>query len=398
MNAPLSGLRVLDLTQVVMGPVATQILAEMGADVIKIEPPAGDTSRHIPPMRNAGMGYIFLHANRGKRSVVLDLKRQEGLGALLKLVESADVLICNVRPDAMARLGLTYERLAMAKPDIIYVNLVGFGAEGPYSGDPAYEDLIQSLTAVPSLLVRGGAEAPMFVPLAFNDRSCGAYCVNFVLAALLTRAKTGLGDHIVLPMFETMARAVLADHMAGRTFDPPEGPMGYQRILTDLRRPYPTSDGYVSMVLYTDNHWRAFLKVVGKESWMETDPRLKNITRRAAHTAEIYKPIVEIMRGRSSVDWISVLREADIPIAPVHTLESLIEDEHLVARRLVSYSDHPTEGRIALLSNLVKTNGNTSLELRPAPNLGEHTEEVLRESGLDLCQIAALIPSVDNVG
>jgi crotonobetainyl-CoA:carnitine CoA-transferase CaiB-like acyl-CoA transferase len=391
MTKLLEGYRVLDLSQVVMGPVATQVLAEFGAEVIKIEPPSGDTSRHIGPMKNPGMGYIFLHANRGKRSVVLDLKKPDGLEALFKLAETADVLVSNTRADAMDRLGISYARLKQANPRIIYVNLLGFGSEGPRAGDPAYEDLIQSLTAVPSLLMQGGAGEPMFVPLAFNDRACGLICANAVLASLLARHRTGDGQHIILPMFETMAASVLADHMGGATFDPPIGPMGYQRILTDLRRPYRTLDGYVSMVLYTDKHWRAFARISGEEAWLAEDTRLHSLTARSDHASEIYVRVVEIMRGRASEEWLGLLHEADIPAAIVHTLESLLQDEQLAAMNVVRTSIHPSEGPVRTLEPAIRFGGHEAEPLCGAPRLGEHTQEVLREAGVDEDRIARIV-------
>jgi crotonobetainyl-CoA:carnitine CoA-transferase CaiB-like acyl-CoA transferase len=390
-TSPLQGYRVLDLTQVVMGPVATQILAEYGADVIKVEPPTGDTSRHIPPMRNAGMGYIYLLANRGKRSVVLDLKQPAGIDALLALVATADVIVCNVRAEAMARLGLTYERFRAANPAIVYVNLIGFGEGGPYAGDPAYEDLIQSLTAVPSLLMRAGADEPMFVPLAFNDRACGQTCATAVLAALLGRTKTGKGTHVTIPMFETMAAAVLADHLGGRTFDPPIGPMGYQRILTDLRRPYRTQDGYVSMVLYTDKHWRAFCAIAGDEHWFASDPRLASITQRTHHARDIYPRVVEIMLTRPSADWVTLLKDADVPVAVVHTLETLIEDPQLAASGMMAMTRHATEGELLSITSPTRWSGEKPLPLGDPPQLGEHTAEILREAGLDDGAIATVL-------
>jgi crotonobetainyl-CoA:carnitine CoA-transferase CaiB-like acyl-CoA transferase len=253
-GGPLEGCRVLDMTQVVMGPFATQVLADFGADVIKIEPPTGDTSRQIPPAKNKGMGPVYLHANRNKRSLVLDLKQAPAIEALMRLIATADVLICNVRPKAMDRLGITYERLATANPRLIYLSLVGFGLDGPYASRPVYEDILQSLTAVPSMLTRTGAHAPMFVPVTYNDRACGLSAANIILAALLARGRTGRGQHVVMPMFETMAQFALGDHMGGRTYDPPVGPMGYIRVLSELRRPFATQDGYICLVLYTDQH------------------------------------------------------------------------------------------------------------------------------------------------
>jgi crotonobetainyl-CoA:carnitine CoA-transferase CaiB-like acyl-CoA transferase len=390
MSGALDGFRILDMTQVVMGPFATQILADYGADVIKLEPPGGDTSRAIPPMKNPGMGYIYMHANRNKRSVVLDLKRPEGLQAFLRLAKTVDVLICNVRTKAMERLGVTYARLAEINPGVIYLNLVGFG-DGPYADAPAYEDLFQALTGVSHMLTRAGAAHPMFVPLAYNDRACGLSAATIVLSALLARSRSGKGQHIVMPMFETMAQLVLGDHMGGRTFEPPQGAMGYQRILNDLRRPYETSDGHICMVLYADKHWRSYLEIVGKSHWMLEDPRLRSLTTRAQYAREIYEPITELMRSKTSAEWLQALTAADIPCAPVHTLETLMEDPHLAAIGFFKHVTHPSESHIVEMDPPTTWSETPPERRRHAPTLGEHSTEVLREAGLGDHEITALL-------
>jgi len=227
MSGPLDGVRIVDLTSMLTGPYATQILGDLGADVVKIEPPSGDTVRGIGPSRNTGMGSIFLHANRSKRSVVLDLKKPGGREALLRLVADADVLIYNVRPQAMARLGLDYIAVAAANPRVLYVGIFGYGRDGPYSARPAYDDLIQGATAIPTLGVRAGAMEPRYVPSAMVDRIVGMSAATAVSAGLFHRGQTGKGQAIDVPMFETMAQFVLGDHMGGHTFEPPIGPTGY---------------------------------------------------------------------------------------------------------------------------------------------------------------------------
>lgn len=392
-SGPLAGIKVLDMTQVVMGPFATQVLADFGADVIKIEPPTGDSSRRIPPMRNTGMGTVYLHANRNKRSVVLDLKQPQGVEAFLRLIETADVLVCNVRAAAMDRLGLDYARLQAINPRLVYLNLVGFGLSGPYANRPAYEDLFQGLTGVSSMLTMAGADAPMFVPLAFNDRACGLSAANIVLAALLHRATSGRGQHIVMPMFETMVQFVLGDHMGGRTFDPPIGPMGYERVLNDLRRPYPTRDGHICMVLYSDRDWRAFLAIVGKESWIDEDPRLADFTSRAQNAREIYRPVVELMKTRRSAEWLALLEAADIPCAPVHTLDSVMDDPHLKATGFFQTVDHPTEGRIVQMGATSTWSETPPEGRRPAPRVGQDSASVLSEVGYSDEEIQGLCAS-----
>lgn len=390
-GGPLEGYRVIDMTQVVMGPFASQVLADFGADVIKVEPPTGDTSRLIPPAKNKGMSPVHLHINRNKRSLVLDLKQSRGLEAFMRLVKTADVLICNVRPKAMDRLGITYEALAAANPRLIYLNLVGFGLDGPYASQPVYEDLLQSLTAVPAMLTLTGAPVPMFVPVTYNDRACGLSAANIILAALLARSRTGRGQHVVMPMFETMAQFVLGDHMGGRTYDPAIGPMGYQRVLSELRRPFATQDGYICLVLYTDQHWRSFLRLVGKEEWFATDPRLQSITQRAEHAREIYRPIAEWLRHKTSADWLTLLQEADIPCAPVHTLDSLLDDPHLNATGFLHLCEHPSEGRMVEMGVPSRWSETQPTLRRHAPLLGEHSIEILRELGLTEAEIQHLM-------
>lgn len=387
-TGPLAGLRVLDMTQVVMGPFATRILADYGADVIKVEAPLGDTSRKIPPMKTVGMGYVYLHANRNKRSIVLDLKQSEAIEAFLRIAKTVDVLICNVRPRAMERLGLTYERLKAVNPRLIYVNLVAFG-DGPYADRPAYEDIFQALTGMSFMLTQAGAPQPMFVPLAYNDRACGLSAANIVMAALLARVRTGRGQHIVMPMFETMAQLVLSDHMGGRSFEPPLGKMGYDRILNDLRKPYPTRDGHVCMVLYTDSHWQKFLAITGKSEWLDSDERLKDITTRARHARDIYLPILALMRTKTSEEWLTALRAADIPCAPVHTLDTLFEDPHLAASGMLKTYDHPSEGRVVEMEPPSKWSETKPERRSHAPQLGEHSSEILREVGYSDAEIDA---------
>ncbi len=240
MSGPLQGLRILDLTSVLMGPYATQLMADMGADVVKIEPPDGDTVRGIGPMRNPGMGHIFLHVNRNKRSLVLDLKQPDGLAAFYRLAETADVVIYNIRPQAMRRLGIDYERLQAINPRIIYAGLYGYSEAGPYAGKPAYDDLIQGAAAVPSIMSMASGDRPRYVPLTLADRTVGLMASTTILAAVVARAQSGVGQQIEIPMFETMVQYVLSDHLAGETFVPANGPSGYPRLLVKDRRPYQT--------------------------------------------------------------------------------------------------------------------------------------------------------------
>ena len=263
MTGPLQGVRVLDLTTMLSGPCAAQTLAEMGADVTKVETPEGDNLRNIGRSRTDGMGPMHLHANRGKRSIALDLKSEQGRNAFLALIKLSDVLICNVRTNAMRRLGLGYEDVKKVNPSLIYVSIVGYGSGGPYSDRPAYDDLIQAAVGIPSLgtSLEGGAR---YAPIAVADRVTGMNAANAALGALYHRLRTGEGQYVEVAMFETMAFMVLSDHMGGRTYEPPLGPTVFERYAS-VRRPFPTSDGVVCLVLVNDKQWTTFFSLVGLE-------------------------------------------------------------------------------------------------------------------------------------
>ena len=276
----LDGFRILDLTSVVMGPFATQVLADYGAEVIKIEPPDGDTTRNIGPSRERGLSAGFIGMNRGKQSLAVDLKQPAGAQLVLRLAQSADALVCNLRPQAMRRLGLHYEALATANPRLVYLSLVGYGRHGRYAGKPAYDDLIQAAIGLPRLVQRADGGEPRYVPLAMCDRTVGIAAVNALLAALLHRERSGKGQEVEVPMFELMSMLLLSDHLGGAAFDPPQGPMGYARLLSKQRRPYATQDGYIAVLPYNDQHWRRFFALAGRPDLPDGDERFADIAQR----------------------------------------------------------------------------------------------------------------------
>jgi crotonobetainyl-CoA:carnitine CoA-transferase CaiB-like acyl-CoA transferase len=381
MAGPLAGLRVIDLTSVLMGPFTTQILGDLGADVIKIESPQGDTVRHIGTARNPAMGPCFLHVNRSKRSVVLDLKLKQDRQAILELAKTADIFMSNVRPAAMARLQLGYEDVCAANPRIIYVSLVGYGQDGPYAQRAAYDDMIQAVCAVPSLVAQAGDGVPRYVPLAMVDRIVGQAAATATLAAVVHRDKTGRGQRVEIPMFETMVPYVMGEHMMGLTFDPPLGPPGYPRLLASTRQAYPTRDGFVCALVYTDKHWQSFFELVGQPDRCSTDPRLASIGNRTTHINDLYAEVSAFLLEHSTAYWLEALKAVDIPVMPLHTLESLLEDPHLHAVNYFEMVDHPTEGRVRQMPPLGRWSDSVPDSLRPAPTLGQHTDEVLAEIG-----------------
>jgi crotonobetainyl-CoA:carnitine CoA-transferase CaiB-like acyl-CoA transferase len=374
-TGPLRGVRILDLTTVVMGPAATQMLGDLGADVIKIETPGGDSMRWIGPWRTPGMGPLFLQANRNKRSVVLDLKTPDGKRRALLLAQNADVLVSNVRPQGLSRLGLSYEDVKQANPSIIYCSAVGYGSAGPYSGQAVYDDLMQAASGIASLfgVVHG---APHYAPVNICDRVVGLYVANAVTAALYHRLSTGEGQQVEVPMFETMAQFVLADHMGGSAFTPPVGPMGYKRLMSRTRGPYRTKDGYVALVVYTDKHWRAFGQLVGQPDIIDHDPRFASQEARTLNAEAAGSYLADHLLERATSEWLQLLHGADIPVSAVNAIEDLFDDQHLKAVGFFEDIGHPTEGVLKSPRFPVQFSASPASVRRLAPNLGEHNGEV----------------------
>src|SRR5271166_834880 len=341
---PLAGIKILDLTTVVLGPLATQILGDLGAEVIKIEAPAGDIMRYAEPARHREMAHVFLNLNRNKRSLVLDLKQADAAPVLLALVRQSDVLMHNMRPQAMGRLGFGWDRLHDVNPRLVYCSAHGYGQDGPFADRPAFDDIIQGGCGLVALEMATGGEA-RFVPTLVGDKTVGLTMVYAVMAALLQRGRTGEGQAVEVPMLETMTAFVMAEHMGGLTFDPPLGPPGYSRMLAPDRRPHRTADGHICILPYSDRHWRDFFRVAGRPE-LADDPRLADAQSRSRHVAELYALIAECVRGDTTAHWLVRLKSADIPCGPVNPLAALPEDEQLAAVDFFPVSDHPTEGRI----------------------------------------------------
>jgi crotonobetainyl-CoA:carnitine CoA-transferase CaiB-like acyl-CoA transferase len=392
MPGPLDGVRILDLTTVVMGPYATQILADLGADVVKIEPPEGDVMRHNAPMRSTGMGHIFLNANRNKRSAVLDLKQPDGRAACLALAKTADVLVYNIRPQAMARLRLGYEELRAVNPRLLYVGAYGYSQRGPYAAKAAYDDLIQGAVGLPWLFREAGGEAPRYLPAIVADRATGLQLANAVCAGLYRREKSGRGQRIDVPMFESLLQLVLGEHLAGETFVPPEGGLGHGRMLAKGRRPYETKDGYLCVLVYNDKQWRAFFELIGRPELL-ADPRFATQEARSRDFEGAYALVAEEMKKRSTAEWLAALEGADIPVQRMNSLADILADPHLAAIGYFREVEHPTEGRLRSMAVPTEWSETPPEYRRHAPRLGEHTRELLREAGLAEDEIDRLIAS-----
>jgi crotonobetainyl-CoA:carnitine CoA-transferase CaiB-like acyl-CoA transferase len=379
MPGPLTGVRVIDLTSVVMGPYATQILGDMGADVIKVESPEGDVFRHIAPFRNRGMSAAFLNLNRNKRSIALDLKHEDERQSLLDLLIGADVFVTTVRPQAMRRLGLDYESLRERNPRLIYCGAYGFSEEGPYAGRPAFDDVIQAMCGMASLQGENEPNGPRYVNTVFADKTVGCVVAYAVAMALFERERSGRGQAIEVPMFETMVSFTLIEHMAGETFCPAREGMGYERVLSKHRRPYRTKDGHIGVLPYTAEQWARFFEAAGRPE-MAADPRVTDPALRSRKIDELYGLLAEIVAERTTAEWVELLRAADLPMTPVLSPKELLEDEHLQAIGFFRREEHPSEGAVRTIGIPVRFSRTPGDIRRHAPRLDEHREEILKEA------------------
>ena len=389
MTGALDGIRVVELTTVILGPWAAQMLGDMGADVIKVETPGGDSMRQTGPHRHEGMAAMFLATNRNKRSVVLDLTQEAGREALLRIVGTADVFVHNLRPKVSAKLGLDYGHFAERFPNLVYCAAYGFRREGPMADKPAYDDIIQAASGVADLQsVTAGH--PRYVPTILADKTTAYNVVAAILAALLHRARGGAGQEIEVPMFECLVDYVMVEHLYGATFEPPIDRMGYQRILNTERRPYPTKDGYLAVLPYTDENWRALFTLAGRQELI-ADPRFATLGSRVKNTDALYAVLAEIVATRTTAEWQRVLDEANVPVMAVRTKEDLLDDEQLAASGFWRFVDHPTEGRLRMTDPPIRFSATPSTIRRMPPLLGEQSAEVLAEAGYSWQEIEALI-------
>ena len=391
MSGPLEGIRVLELTSVVLGPWACQLLADMGADVIKVEPPYGDSNRSLGAYHNPGMAALYLTCNRNKRGVVLDLKQAAGREAVLRLARDADVVIHNNRPAVMTRLRLEYDDFRAVNPRIIYCGTYGYGKDGPYAERGALDDSIQSVSGFAMLheMVQG---EPRYVPSVVADKTTAITVVYGVLAALFHRERTGEGQELEVPMFETMVSFVMAEHLWGQVFDPPLGTPGYKRLMSRHRKPYRTLDGYIAVLPYLDRHWEVFCTRAGRPELIE-DERFLTLSDRVRNIDDTYAETGRILATRTTAEWMELFAGSSVPVNAVNTLADLQNDEHLEDVGFWREMEHPTEGKLRMPGFPVNFFATPASIRRHPPQLGEHSVEVLSEAGYSAPEIDEMLAS-----
>lgn len=384
----LKGLKVIDLTTVALGPYATQMLGDLGAEVIKVESGEGDVLRAVRPGRRRDLGVGFLNFNRNKRAMVIDLKRPEGQAILHRLVEDADVLVHNMRPKSAAGLGASPETLHAINPGLVYCYSPGFGGRGPDSEAPAYDDIIQARSGLAALNANEEG-SPQFVRTIACDKIVGLHLAVAVMAGVIKKLRTGEGVVIEAPMLETMATFLLAEHLAGQTLVPPEGGPGYDRVMSVNRKPYRTRDGFLAILPYSTRHWVRFFNACGLEDWAQKPIVLDGLLR-SEHIDELYAKVAEVALTRTTAEWQRLLAEQDIPCSRVNHLADLLTDEHLKAAAVFHEVADERTGNIIELRSPFEVDGRLAHEVAPnrvAPGLAEHTAEVLLELGYSPDQI-----------
>ena len=380
LTGPLTGMRVLDLSSVVMGPYSTQILGDLGADVITIEDHSGDTNRSMGPGPRPGMSGVSLNLLRNKRSLAIDLKDPRGRQAFLRLAEEADVVITNLRPGPLGRLGLTYEAVRAVRPDVVFCQAHGYPSDSPDAERPAYDDIIQSASGIGALFERQGHQ-PSLLPTLVADKVAGLTIASSVMAALLHRAATGEGQHIEVPMIDVMRSFVLVEHGSGAIPEPPLGPAGYPRILTPERRPQQTADGWINVLPYVAEHYHALFRAGGREDLVDDD-RIATRESRIANSDSLYREVATILAGKTTDEWLELCDSEGIPATRAASLDEMVE--------ALPVAEHPVIGPYRVVPHPVRYSASPASVRRPAPVLGQHGREILAAAGYGPAELDAL--------
>ena len=391
MSGPLKGLKIIELTSVVLGPWAAQILADMGAEVIKVEAPFGDSNRQLGASRNPNMAALYLSNNRNKRSLVLDLKQASARDALLKIIKDCDVFLHNNRPQVMTKLKLEYNDIKSVNENIIYCGTYGYSKDGPYGEKGALDDSIQAASGIAALneLVLG---EPRYLPTVVADKTTAITVVYSILAALFHRERTGSGQEVEVPMFETMVSFVMAEHIWGEVFEPPLDKAGYTRLMSHHRKPYKTKDGYIAVLPYMNNHWKTFCEKAERQDLIEDD-RFKNLSSRVENIDDTYSETGKILSTKTTQEWLDIFADTKVPVIVVNSLDDLFTDPHLEAVGFWQDFDHPTEGKLKMPGFPAKFSKTPATIRKHAPNFGEHSLEILAEAGIDEETIKQMIES-----
>ncbi|MEM9682558.1 MAG: CoA transferase [Pseudomonadota bacterium] len=395
MPGPFTGLRVVDLTTVFVGPLASQLLGDMGADIIKVEAPGGDATRTTGPSVNPDMSSNFMQVNRNKRSISLDLKSDGGADAMRRLIATADVFLHNMRPEPLSRLKFDYEHVRKIKPDIVYCNVWGFGRRGRYAGKAAYDDVIQGASGMVALEAFGGKPV-RYIPSLIADKTTGLFAAYAIAAALFHRLASGEGQEVEVPMFESMVSFTMLEHLWGESFVPARGRVGSERHATPLRWPFATKDGHICIWPSNDRHWDALYEISGRDD-LRDHPVLKDRGARKENLTDVLAILDDIMAAQTTAEWVEKLGPAGVPCMPISSLEDVVADPHLAEVDFWHERDHPTEGRIRLMNPPYALSKTPAQIRRAPPRYAEHTREILEELGYDEDAAEALIGSGNAV-
>jgi len=390
-KGPLDGITVVEFTSVVLGPLACQTLGDMGADVIKVEPPYGDTNRRLGPYKtNADMAALYLTCNRNKKSIVLNLKDPTGHEAALKLCDQADVIVHNFRPSAMVKLKLDYDTVKTTNPNVIYCATYGYSKKGPYGDMGALDDSIQAASGLADLMGQAntplGHSEPRYLPTILADKTTGGNVVQAVLAALFHRERTGEGQDIEVPMFESMVAFNMVEHLWGQTFEPPLGTAGYTRLLAETRKPYPTKDGFLAVLPYWNNHWGTFCEVANVRH-LADDPRFIDMQARTKNIIDTCDEIGKAIAEKTTAEWLEIFAPTNVPHMVMNRLDEVKDDPHLAASGFWQIHEHPTEGKLRMASPPINFSKTPASIRALAPRLGEHSAEILHSLGYSDAEI-----------